>query len=119
MEHVLYHFGSDGNCKINVKLTAIGSETNYVILQVHAATFKVTSQVYMDVSINGKEEGRVIIGMFGEEAPKTVENFRHICIRGIDGISYKGSRFHRVINKFMVQGKCLMVLEENPDLVKM
>ncbi|XP_062551088.1 peptidyl-prolyl cis-trans isomerase, rhodopsin-specific isozyme isoform X2 [Armigeres subalbatus] len=75
-----------------------------LIASTHSATFTVTSQVFMDVSINGKEEGRVIIGMFGEEAPKTVDNFRHICIHGIDGISYKGSRFHRVINKFMVQG---------------
>lgn len=80
------------------------------MLQAQSATFKVTSQVYMDISINGKNEGRVIIGMFGEEAPKTVENFRHICMHGIDGISYKGSRFHRVIKKFMIQGKCFEIL---------
>lgn len=71
---------------------------------IQAATFRVTSQVYMDISIDGKPTERLIIGLFGEEAPKTVENFRHICINGIDGISYKGSRFHRVISRFMVQG---------------
>lgn len=59
----------------------------------------------MDISIDGKIHGRTIIGLFGEEAPKTVENFREICINGIDGISYKGSRIHRVIQKFMIQGK--------------
>ncbi|XP_058819860.1 peptidyl-prolyl cis-trans isomerase, rhodopsin-specific isozyme [Topomyia yanbarensis] len=69
-----------------------------------AATFRVTSQVFMDVSIDGKERGRMIIGLFGEEAPRTVANFREICINGIDGISYKGSRFHRVIQKFIIQG---------------
>ncbi|XP_055595298.1 peptidyl-prolyl cis-trans isomerase, rhodopsin-specific isozyme [Uranotaenia lowii] len=75
-----------------------------LVINIQGATFKVTSQVYMDISIDGQEAERVIIGLFGEEAPKTVDNFRHICINGIDGISYKGSRFHRVINKFMIQG---------------
>ncbi|XP_058445869.1 peptidyl-prolyl cis-trans isomerase, rhodopsin-specific isozyme [Malaya genurostris] len=75
-----------------------------LITNAHAALFKVTSQVYMEISIDGKERSRMTIGLFGEEAPKTVENFRQICINGIDGISYKGSRIHRVIPKFIVQG---------------
>ncbi|XP_055642631.1 peptidyl-prolyl cis-trans isomerase, rhodopsin-specific isozyme [Toxorhynchites rutilus septentrionalis] len=75
-----------------------------IVASIQAATYKITSQVYMDISIDGRPEGRVIIGLFGEDAPKTVENFRQICINGIDGISYKGSRFHRVIRKFMIQG---------------
>ncbi|KAL1395240.1 hypothetical protein pipiens_011402 [Culex pipiens pipiens] len=69
-----------------------------------AATYKVTSQVYMDLTIDGVPTERMVIGLFGEEAPKTVENFRHICTIGIDGITYKGSRIHRAINKFMIQG---------------
>lgn len=58
----------------------------------------------MDLTIDGVPTERMIIGLFGEEAPKTVENFRHICTTGIDGITYKGSRIHRAINKFMIQG---------------
>lgn len=57
----------------------------------------------MDVEHDGEELGRIEIGLFGEDAPKTVENFRQICINGIDGLSYKGNQFHRVIEKFMVQ----------------
>lgn len=53
---------------------------------------------------DGENLGRIEIGLFGEDAPKTVENFRQICINGIDGLSYKGATFHRVIDKFMVQG---------------
>ncbi|XP_041780326.1 peptidyl-prolyl cis-trans isomerase, rhodopsin-specific isozyme [Anopheles merus] len=71
---------------------------------IEAATFTVTSQVYMDVSIDGEKIGRITIGMFGEEAPKTVANFRQLCTKDVDGFSYKGSRFHRVIQKFMIQG---------------
>lgn len=59
----------------------------------------------MDVSHGGEPLGQIVYGLFGEVAPKTVENFRSLCIDGIDGVSYKGSIFHRVIDKFMIQGK--------------
>lgn len=66
--------------------------------------YQVTDQVYLDVT-HGKEEiGRIVIGLFGEIAPKTVKNFYTIATKGIDGKTYAGSRFHRVIPKFMIQG---------------
>lgn len=72
----------------------------------NAAEFTVTSEIYMDFEHDGKPIGRVIIGMFGEVAPKTVENFRKICVDGINGKSYAGSPIHRIIDKFMIQGLC-------------
>jgi peptidylprolyl isomerase len=70
----------------------------------NCAQFKVTSQVYLDVSHATKPLGRIIVGLFGDDAPKTVKNFREICLHGIDGLSYNGTRFHRVIDRFMIQG---------------
>lgn len=58
----------------------------------------------MDFEHDGQPIGRIIIGLFGEKAPKTVENFRKICIDGINGKSYAGSPIHRIIDKFMIQG---------------
>ncbi|XP_067007142.1 uncharacterized protein [Anabrus simplex] len=71
---------------------------------VHATKYKVTEQVYFDVSSGDEELGRIVIGLFGDIAPKTVKNFVTIATEGVDGNTYAGSRFHRVIKKFMIQG---------------
>lgn len=72
--------------------------------QVHSAHFKVTTQVNLDITIDSKPIGTITIGLFGYDSPKTVENFRTICRQGIDGRSYNGTSFHRVIDRFIIQG---------------
>lgn len=67
-------------------------------------SFTVTSKVYLDVKHQKKPLGRIVLGLFGKIAPKAVANFRHICLRGINGTTYAGSKFHRVINRFLIQG---------------
>lgn len=64
----------------------------------------VTSKVFLDMSIGGKSIGRVVIGLFGRTSPLTAKNFETIAAGTMNGLTYKGSTFHRVIKGFMMQG---------------
>lgn len=64
--------------------------------------------VFFDVSLGPKEIGRVKIQLFAQHLPRTCENFRQFCTgetrnNGIP-VGYKGSKFHRIIRGFMIQG---------------
>lgn len=68
--------------------------------------------VFLDITIAGVKQGRIVIELFADICPKTCENFRQFCTgeyrkskeQGAMPIGYKGTLFHRVIDGFMIQG---------------
>jgi cyclophilin family peptidyl-prolyl cis-trans isomerase len=75
-----------------------------------SSTVGVRPRCFLDVSIAGLHTGRIIIELFSDKCPRTVENFRCLCTgeKGIGSIGkplhYEGTIFHRVIKDFVVQG---------------
>ena len=61
---------------------------------------EVTKRVYLDVLIGGKDKGRLVIGLYGDLMPRTVDNFFKLC----ESNSYAGTNFYRVLSDFSIQG---------------
>ncbi|OSX63337.1 hypothetical protein POSPLADRAFT_1039499 [Postia placenta MAD-698-R-SB12] len=61
------------------------------------------SNVFFDITVDGKPLGRVTFKLFDDVVPKTAKNFRELAT-GQHGFGYKGSAFHRIIPNFMLQG---------------
>jgi len=67
---------------------------------------QITDKVFLEISIDDQPSGRIVIGLFGEVVPRTVENFKRLCacdagkgkLSGID-LCYKNTPIHR-ISKF-------------------
>ncbi|KAF5448967.1 hypothetical protein F2P56_029457 [Juglans regia] len=76
---------------------------------------EITHRVYLDVNIDKQRQGRIVIGLYGQVVPKTVENFRALCTgekgKGASGkkLHFKGTPFHRIVSGFMIQGVVSMV----------
>jgi peptidylprolyl isomerase len=69
----------------------------------HSVMPTVTDKVFLDISVNDEPQGRIVIGLFGADVPRTTENFKRLCacdagqgkLSGVD-LCYKGTTIHRI-----------------------
>lgn len=88
------------------------------LCKLQARQFRVTDQVFLDIKSEERSLGRVVIGLFGDLAPRAVRNFKVLATSGVKGKSYKGTRFNRIIKRFMVQGitEYAPIIDQNTTL---
>jgi len=90
---------------ISIKLIAILYSFVFVVSHSEGREVEVTHRVTFDIRIGDENVGSIVIGLFGKVVPKTVANFAALSdADGYQGLSYKSSKFHRVIPRFMIQG---------------
>ncbi len=56
------------------------------------------------------QRGDIVLELYGDKAPKTVENFVKLSRAGF----YDGTKFHRVIADFMIQGGDPLSITDDP-----
>lgn len=68
-------------------------------------------KIFLEITIHNRKLGQIVVELFGDVVPKTVENFRCLCT-GEKGVSpvcgkplhYKGCRFHKIVPGRVMQG---------------
>lgn len=84
----LFYIGEPKKAAKTIKTTTMAAPTT-------TATGEVTNTVTLKTSM-----GDIALELYGKDAPKTVANFVKLASEGF----YTGTRFHRVIKDFMIQG---------------
>src|SRR5271154_3412699 len=59
------------------------------------------SYAFLDVKIGNSASSRIIIELYENDAPETCRFFKFLLN---DTHGYKGTRFHRIVEEFMIQG---------------
>merc|ERR1711865_994773 len=65
--------------KMNSKCVALALLVAACAIMSAEAEPEVSMKVYFDIEMGGKAAGRIVMGLFGKDVPKTAEDFRALC----------------------------------------
>ena len=87
-EHLFFYLHNAAfNCSIKIKIrmhlfyvATVVILGNFLLVSADTdTTATVTKKAFLDITIGGKPAGRVVLGLFGNTAPKTVDNFASLA----------------------------------------
>ncbi|EGI68160.1 E3 SUMO-protein ligase RanBP2, partial [Acromyrmex echinatior] len=63
------------------------------------------TKCFFDIGVKEENQklGRIVFELYDSIAPRTCENFAAFC-RGVNGLSYKYTPFHRIVSGYWCQG---------------
>ena len=69
------------------------------------AVAQVTDKAYFDVTVGDDttNTSRIVIGLFGEIVPETVNNFK-MLVRNEKGYGFQGTNFYRIVKDLQISG---------------
>ncbi|GFR49628.1 hypothetical protein Agub_g11700 [Astrephomene gubernaculifera] len=82
-------------------LTALGLAASGALAYTVFREPVVTQRVYLDFEVAGRPAGRVVVGLYGKEAPQTCDNFAALTSHE-RGFGYRGCAVHRVMHGWSV-----------------
>uniref|UniRef100_A0A7S0UUL1 Peptidyl-prolyl cis-trans isomerase n=1 Tax=Polytomella parva TaxID=51329 RepID=A0A7S0UUL1_9CHLO len=78
-------------------VVVVGGFFIYIVVK----TPDITDKVYFDIESDGQPLGRVVVGLFGDDVPRTAENFKQLTT-GARGFGYSGSPIFHIIRNYAV-----------------
>lgn len=64
---------------------------------------RVTKKAFLDISIDGKPVGRIVVGLYGNDAPIGAARFSNL-VSGRAGISYRRKEFVKILPNYVQHG---------------
>lgn len=69
----------------------------------NCTNIKPTRKAFLDISIDGEPVGRIIIGLYGENAPAGAARFSNL-VTGAAGVSYRRKEFVKIMPNYVQHG---------------
>ena len=92
--------GDSGSSRPEIEKKAATNTSIPTTMSIQKEMEKIT---FMDIAIDDVPIPRIKFKMYCSQAPLTCDNFIKLCT-GELGFGYAGSRFHRIVPNFIVQG---------------
>ena len=92
-----YDLIPNNNSTINDSIINTIPQNNHPIVP---QSINTVPNVYLDIMVDNKQMGQIVIQLYDHVVPQTANNFRQLAINK----NYQNTIFHRIIKGFMIQG---------------